>query len=247
MKAMILAAGLGLRLRPLTEHTPKALVPVAGRPMIEYPLLLLRSAGIRQVIVNVSHLAGQIEDYLGNGAKLGLRIEYSREPDPLDTGGAVLKAKPFLADGPFIVINSDVIIDLPLEELVAFHARRGAIATLVLRPDQKAEEYGAIECAEDGKIYRFLEARATDTAPTVSKKRMFTGLQIVDPALFAFMEEGQAFSLTRTTYTRVVRECRPLYGFDYFGFWQDLGTAARIAEVDKKLAAGEVKLRYCPT
>ena len=244
MKAMILAAGLGLRLRPITEHTPKALVPVAGRPMIEYSLLFLRSGGIRQVIINVCHLGGQIEDYLGDGARLGLQIEYSREPELLDTGGAVLKSKPFLAEGPFIVINSDVIIDLPLAELVAFHARRGPIATLVLRPDPKAEEYGAIECAEDGRIYRFLDARATDTAPGVTRKRMFTGLQIVDPALFSFMEEGGAFSLTRTTYTRVVRERRPLYGFDYFGFWQDLGTPAGIAAAEKKLAAGEVALRY---
>jgi len=244
MKAMILAAGLGLRLRPITAHTPKALVPVAGRPMIEYSLLFLRSGGIRQVIINLCHLGGQIEDYLGDGAKFGLQIEYSREPVLLDTGGAVLKAKPFLAEGPFIVINCDVMIDLPLAELVAFHARRRPLGTLVLRPDPKAEEYGAIECGDDGRIYRFLDARATDTPPGVTRTRMFTGLQIVDPALFSFMEEGEAFSLTRTTYTRVVRERQPLYGFDYFGFWQDLGTPAGIAAAEKKLAAGEVALHY---
>ncbi len=244
MKAMILAAGLGERLRPITEHTPKALVPVAGRPMIEYSLLLLRSAGITKVIINLHHLGGRIEDYLGDGANLGLHIEYSWEEDLLDTGGGVLKAESFLADGPFIVINSDVLIDLPLRELVAFHARHRAIATLVLRPDQKAEEYGAIECAEDGRIHRFLDVRLRDATPAATKKRMFTGLQIVDPALFAFMEEGQAFSLTRTTYTRILRESQPLYGFDYFGFWQDLGTAARITETEKKLVAGEVKLHY---
>ncbi|MBI2180499.1 MAG: NTP transferase domain-containing protein [Deltaproteobacteria bacterium] len=118
MKAMVFAAGQGERLRPLTDKTPKALVPVAGRPMIEYPLLLLRHYGIQEVIINLYHLGEQIEAYLNDGAKLGLRIIYSKEQELLDTGGGLLKAKPFLQDGTFIVINTDVLIDLPLERIV---------------------------------------------------------------------------------------------------------------------------------
>src|ERR687896_2447880 len=110
MKAMVLAAGQGTRLRPLTDTQPKALVPVGGRPMIEYCLLLLRHYGIRDIVINLHHLGGQIESHLGNGAQLGLQITYSREPELLDTGGGLLKAKPFLQDGTFVLINTDVLI-----------------------------------------------------------------------------------------------------------------------------------------
>src|SRR5262249_39911478 len=113
MKAMVLAAGQGTRLHPLTERTPKALVPVAGRPMIDYCLLLLKRYGIRDIIINLHHLGDQIESYLGDGKRWGLQITYSKEPELLDTGGGLLKAKPFLQEGTFIVINTDVLIDLP--------------------------------------------------------------------------------------------------------------------------------------
>ena len=121
MKAMVLAAGQGTRLHPLTEHTPKALVPVAGRPMIDYSLLLLKRYGIRDIMINLHHLGDQIESYLGDGKQLGLQITYSKEPELLDTGGGLLKAKPFFQDGTFIVINTDVLIDLSLSDLLAFH------------------------------------------------------------------------------------------------------------------------------
>ena len=244
MKAMILAAGLGERLRPTTETIPKALVPVAGRPMIEYPLLLLRHAGIKEIIINLHYLGAQIEDYLGDGARFDLNIRYSREERLLDTGGAVLRAKRFLEDGPFIIINSDVLIDLSLKDLIAFHSRHRAVATLVLRPDEQAENFGAIECAEDGRIYRFLNIRLRNDDPEGAKKRMFTGVQIVAPAIFGYMEKGAPFSLTRATYTRILREGQPLYGFDYNGFWQDLGTPERRSQAEEKLKSGEIRLRY---
>ena len=144
MKAMVLAAGQGTRLRPLTDHTPKALIPVAGRPMIEYSLLLLRHYGIRDIIINLHHLGDQIESYLGTGKQWGLEITYSKELELLDTGGGLLKAKPFLQEGTFIVINTDVLIDLSLSDLLAFHEKNRAVATLVLRPDPLADQYGSM-------------------------------------------------------------------------------------------------------
>ena len=112
MKAMVLAAGQGTRLRPITDSQPKALVPLAGRPMIEYALLLLRHYGIGEIIINLHHFSEQIEDRLGDGQQLGLNIMYSKETELLDTGGGLLKAKAFLQDGSFIVINTDALIDL---------------------------------------------------------------------------------------------------------------------------------------
>ena len=116
---MILAAGFGTRLRPLTEAVPKPLLRVAGRPIIEYPLLLLRAAGIRDVVINLHHLGDQIRKRLGDGSAYGLRIVYSTEEEILDTGGGIKKAEALLSDGSFVVINSDTIMDAPLEELIA--------------------------------------------------------------------------------------------------------------------------------
>lgn len=246
MKAMILAAGMGERLRPATHHKPKALVPVAGRPMIEYPLLLLRHYGIQEIIVNLHHLGEQIEAYLGDGAKLGVNIRYSREPELLDTGGGLLKAKPFLADGTFIVINTDVLIDLSLEEVIAFHKRHRATATLVLRPDELADKYGSMEIDSENRIYRFLQARREDKKELSGTKLMFTGVQVLEPKVFEYMKidgASQRFSTTKDVYPRMVVKDN-VYGFRFDGFWQDVGTANRIKEAEDVLAHGKARLRY---
>jgi NDP-sugar pyrophosphorylase family protein len=247
MKAMVLAAGQGTRLYPLTERTPKALVPVAGRPMIEYSLLLLKHYGIRDIIINLHHLGDQIESYLGDGKGLGLQITYSEEPELLDTGGGLLKAKPFLKDGTFIVINTDVLIDLSLSKLVAFHEAKGAAATLVLRPDPLADQYGSMEIDGDGKIHRFLQTRSSPPGSRPTTKLMFTGVQVLEPRVFDSMESDTAvrkFSTTKDTYPRMLLHQERLFGFRFDGFWQDLGTASRIADAEENLTSGRAKLHY---
>ena len=249
MKAMILAAGVGERLRPITHQLPKALVPVAGRPMIEYPLLLLRHHGIREIIINLHHLGEQIEAYLGDGKQLGLKISYSREQDLLDTGGGLLKAKPFLQEGAFIVINTDVLIDLPLAPLIAFHEQKRAAATLVLRPDEMADRYGSMEIDSEGRICRFLETRPPNLIPFSGPKLMFTGVQILEPRVFNYMPTDggeRKFGTTKETYPKMLLAGEELYGFCFDGFWQDLGTASRIQDTADKLTSGSIKLHYLP-
>lgn len=247
MKAMVFAAGYGERLRPLTETLPKALIPVAGRAMIEYPLLLLKYYGIREIIINLHHLGEKIETYLGDGNRLGLEIIYSWEKNLLDTGGGLLKAKPSLTGGTFVVINNDVIIDLDLRRLIEQHRGHKATATLVLRPDALADQYGAIETSEDHRLQRFLgfEAPAIAQAGPL-KKFMFTGVQVLEPKIFAYLEsEGsERFSTTKAIYPRMLTEGEPLYGFPSSGYWQDLGTLERLKEAEKELLAGEIKLHY---
>jgi NDP-sugar pyrophosphorylase family protein len=247
MKAMVFAAGEGQRLRPITEKTPKPLVPVAGRPMIEYPLLLLRHYGIDEIIINLHHLGDQVESYLGTGARLGLKIYYSREAELLDTGGGLLKARPFLQDGTFIVINTDVLIDLPLPEALAFHKQSAASATLVLRPDADADRYGSMDIAPDGRIWRFLNARMPDASIASLRKLMFTGVQILEPAVFQHMPapgEAEKFSTTKDIYPRMLAQKERLYGFEFKGFWQDLGTLERIADAERSLSLRQAKLHY---
>ena len=247
MKAMVLAAGQGTRLRPITDHTPKALVPVAGRPMIEYALLWLRHYGIDDIVINLHHFGAAIEAHLGNGDKFGLRINYSHEPELLDTGGGLLKAKPFLQDGTFIVINTDALIDLDLGALIAFHEERKATATLVLRPDELADQYGSMDIDGAGKIQRFLKSEIRPKPMGPTRKLMFTGVQILEPRIFKYMEgagAAQKFSTTRQTYPRMLLAGEPLYGFCFEGFWQDLGTAERIEQAEYSLNQGRARLHY---
>ena len=247
MKAMVLAAGQGTRLRPLTATQPKALVPVGGRPMIEYCLLLLRHYGIRDIVINLHHHGELIEKRLADGRRLGLQISYSVEPELLDTGGGVLKAKPFLQDGTFIVINTDVLIDVHLDQLLEFHQKQQAAATLVLRPDTDADRYGSMDIDERGRICRFLDTTIPVQSPGPRRKLMFTGVQVLEPKVFDYMDMGmtaQKFSTTRQTYPRMLADGQPLFGFCFDGFWQDLGTAERIRQVEHTLGAGEIKLHY---
>jgi len=247
MKAMVLAAGQGIRLQPITEGIPKALVPVAGRPMIEYALLLLRYYGIREIVINLHHFGEQIESHLGDGGKLGLQISYSNEPELLDTGGGLRKARAFLQDGAFIVINTDALIDVNLAELIAFHKNRQAIATLVLRPDEQADQYGSMDVDGAGRICRFLKTKIDLKLAAPTRKLMFTGVQILEPKVFDYMEchgAGEKFSTTRQTYPQLLLAGEPLYGFCFEGFWQDLGTVERIKRVEASLAQGRARLHY---
>ena len=245
MKAMVLAAGQGTRLRPLTDTQPKALVPVGGRPMIEY--CLLRHYGIRDIVINLHHHGEEIENRLADGRRLGLQISYSVEPELLDTGGGLLKAKPFLQDGTFIVINTDVLIDLHLDHLLEFHQKQQAAATLVLRPDTDADQYGSMDIDERDRICRFLETRMPMQSPVPVRKLMFTGVQVLEPKVFDYMDTetgAHKFSTTRQTYPRMLAAGQPLYGFCFDGFWQDLGTAERIRQAEHSLDVGGARLHF---
>src|SRR5262249_27306247 len=145
VRAMVLAAGFGSRLRPLTDRVPKPLIAIGARPMIAHALAVLRAAGIREVLVNLHHHGEQIRTMLKDGAAYGLSITYAEENPILDTGGAIKKAEPFLCDGTFVVMNSDIVTDLQLRDVIEWHKRQRAIATMVLRRDPLAARYGLIE------------------------------------------------------------------------------------------------------
>lgn len=236
MKAMVLAAGLGTRLRPLTLDRPKALVEVAGRPLIAYNLLLLRRYGVTEVIINLHHRGEALRAALGDGSHYGLRIEYSPEDPLLDTGGAIKNAEAWLAGQDFLVLNGDTIIDLPLDRLIAAHRARAAAATLVLRTDPEQERYGVIEVDADSRIRRFLgrpEPRAAALTPY-----MFAGVHILSPRVFAYMPLPRAFSITRETYPAMLAAGEPLYGLPFAGFWRAIDSARDLERAAAELAAG---------
>ena len=234
---MVLAAGFGKRLRPLTDRVPKPLLAVAGKPLIAYPLALLREAGIREVLINLHHLGDQIRAALGDGSAYGVSITYSEEDPILDTGGAIEKARPFLGGGTFAVLNADAIMDLGLAAVIAEHRRRRAVATMVLRPDRDALRYGTIEIDGAGRIRRFL-GRPAD-APGPLEALMFTGVHVFEPEVFDFMRQGR-FGINRETYPAMLAAGRPLYGHRFDGYWRVLDTHAGLAEGRWELERGDV-------
>lgn len=244
MKAMLFAAGLGTRLRPLTDNLPKCLVPVNGRPMIDYPLMLLRHHGIREIVVNVHHYAEKVEEHLGDGLRFGVDIVYSREPVLLDTGGGLLGAKSFLEQGTFVIINSDVLIDLRLDEVLRFHREHKAGVTLVLRKDPLADAYGAIWTDTEGRIRKLLHHDAPGDGAGALEQYMFTGVHMVEPRIFRYMEGPEPFSITRTTYPRMLARAERLCGFPFDGEWQDMGTPERLRAAEVALWDGSLKLHF---
>ncbi len=224
MKAMVLAAGLGTRLRPLTNDRPKALVEVAGRPLIVYTLALLRRFGITDVVVNLHHHGHALRDALGNGSRFGLAIAYSPEDPLLDTGGAIRHAEALLGRDDFLVLNSDTIVDLPLDRLIAHHQARGAAATLVLRRDPEQARYGEIEIDQEGRIRRFLGR--PEIADAKLAPYMFAGVHVMSTNVFRFMPPSGAFSMTHDTYPAMLAAGAMLHGFPFDGFWRVIDTPA---------------------
>ena len=230
---MVLAAGRGTRLAPLTDTTPKPLVPVAGRPFLEHILEFLRAGGIREVVLNLHHLGRRIEEHLGDGARFGLRVRYSWENPILDTGGGIKRAEPLLAGEPFLVLNGDSLLELRLAEVAERHRERGAIATMVVRPDPDAERYGLVELDADDRVRRV--SGQPPGAPGPLRPFMFPGLHVFEPTIFAWMDAGAAFSVTRVTYPRLLQAGAPVQGFVTSSRWVNIDTLEALAAADTAL------------
>lgn len=239
MKAMILAAGFGTRLRPLTNTIPKALLPVAGTPLIVWNLLLLRRHGLCEVVINLHHLGPLIEQALGDGSGYGLRIEYSREPVILGTGGGIKQAEWYFSGEPFLVLNGDTLFELDLHALIAFHRERKAAATLVVRKDDEAARWGLVEVGPQQQIVR-ITGRGREDAP-VAAPRMFAGIHILSPRLLRDVPKGKESSII-DVYVAAIQRGEPVLGFDLDGYWNDVGTPERYAQVEHDAAAGVIVL-----
>jgi len=232
-RAMVLAAGLGQRLVPLTDTTPKPLLPVAGRPLLEHILEFLRAGGITEVVVNLHHLGERIATHLGDGERFGLGIRYSWEDPILETGGGIKHAEPLLAGEPFVVMNGDSLLELRLADVIAYHQRRGGLATMVVRSDPDAARYGAIELDAGDRVCRVSGRPAA--APAGLRVFMFPGLQIFDPRIFEWMDPGAAFSVTRVTYPRLLTAGVPVYGFVTPARWVNIDTPDALRAADSVL------------
>ena len=233
---MILAAGRGERLRPLTDTTPKPLVVVGGRPLIEYALETVERAGIRDVVINLHHLGSQIRDHVGDGSRFGVCVHYSQEDVLQDTGGGIRDARRHLDGAPFVTMNSDTIVDVDLTELVEFHRASGGIATMLVRKDPRMEAFGLIETESDGRVGRFL-GRARPGMQSPLTPWMYTGVQVLEPAVFRYLEHDGPFSITRISYPAMLDAGEKIVGRPYDGAWITVGTPAELEQAAKQVAS----------
>jgi N-acetyl-alpha-D-muramate 1-phosphate uridylyltransferase len=219
MKAMLLAAGRGERMRPLTDSCPKPLLKVAGKPLIQWHLERLAQAGIREVVINLSWLGDLIANALGDGSKYGLAIQYSREPwPPLETGGGLVQALPLLGEGPFLLVNGDVFTDMDFTRL---RIAQGDVAQLVLVPNPEHHKTGDFWLNEQGRI-----------STTGGERLTYSGVALLRPEFFAGATPGR-FPLLPWLLRAL--DAGRLGGQRHSGVWLDIGTPERLAQLDATL------------
>ncbi len=232
-----MAGGEGSRLRPLTIRRPKPMVPIAGKPVMEHILNLLKRHGITEVVVTVQYLASNIEDYFGNGSRFGMRITYSVEDVPLGTAGSVKNAEEQLTE-PFIVISGDALTDYNLTDIINYHNEKQSMATLLLAHVPNPLEYGVIITNEDGHISQFLEKPSWGE---VFSDTINTGIYVLDPKIFAYFEKNKPFDFSQELFPMMLKKGDPIYGYvANSGYWCDVGSLPEYMRANADVLQGRV-------
>lgn len=240
MKAMVFAAGLGTRLRPLTNDRPKALVMIGGRTLLEIALARLRSFGVGEAIVNVHYFADQVVEYLAANCNFGMRIEISREEVLLDTGGGLKKAAWFFdgSDESFFVHNVDVVSMIDLARMVEFHRQHNALATLAVQ--ERVTSRPLLFDAEGQLRGRGSPSKSVpETSAPAFKSLAFSGIHVVSPRIFAKLDEEGAFPIV-DAYVRLASQGESILGFRADdAYWRDLGRPENLTEAERDLVDGK--------
>jgi MurNAc alpha-1-phosphate uridylyltransferase len=235
-KAMILAAGLGERMRPLTDHTPKPLLVAGGKPLIIWQIERLRAAGFVDLVINLAHLGQQIEAFLGDGAAFGVRIQYSREPEPLETAGGIATARDLLGDAPFLVTNGDVYAEFDYARLQPVLADMAGnpnhLAHLVL-VDNPPHHPGGDFVLRNGAVDLPSPPAPLPPAGEGSNTLTFSGIGCYRPALFAGITAGSKAKLAPLLKAAML--AGQVTGEHFAGRWEDVGTPARLNTLDVEL------------
>jgi mannose-1-phosphate guanylyltransferase len=235
MKAILLAGGKGTRLRPLTVHTPKPIVPIFNRPFLYYQLDLLRQVPeIDEAILSLNYQPRRIEEIFGDGERLGLKLRYVVEPQPLGTGGAIRYAGEQLTES-VVVFNGDVLTQVDLAAVLRLHRERRARATIVLTPVDNPRAYGLVETDADGNVARFLEKPGDDQITT---NHINAGIYILEPETFDRIPRDTAWSIERSYFPSLIERGETFVAYVYDGYWIDIGTPAKYQQVHRDIMDG---------
>jgi len=234
MRAMILAAGLGTRLRPLTFERSKPAIPLLGKPLVVRLIEKLAADGIGPFRLNLHHLPESIERVFSVRPWDALPVSFSYEPVILGTAGGLKANETFFQDGTFVMANADIVADFPLHEAIAFHRKREAVATLLLYPQEPPFRHTPIRIDEQGRLHDFKGAGPA-TGRLRTETYLFTGVHILEPEIFEFIPRAAVSEINNEIYPAALRAGRRVLGFPVEGYWNDLGDPARYLEAQRDL------------
>ncbi|MFH1002945.1 MAG: NDP-sugar synthase [Chloroflexota bacterium] len=234
LRAVILVGGEGTRLRPLTHYLPKPMVPVLNRPFLEHIIAHLKTGGVEHITLAMGYLPEAIRTYLGKDTRLGVPLSYTVEESPLGTAGAVKNAEPHL-DDTFIVLNGDIFTDLNLSDMLAYHRRQGARATIALTRVDDPTPFGVVETGDDGRVRRFIEKPPADQ---VTSHWINAGIYVLEPEVLQPVPAGRHYMFERGLFPLLLEQGTPIYGYPHRGYWLDMGTPEKYLRLNRDLLLG---------
>jgi mannose-1-phosphate guanylyltransferase/phosphomannomutase len=237
IKGVIMSGGVGTRLRPLTCHLPKPMVPIFNKPVMEYGINLLKKYGINDIAVTLCYLPKIITDYFGDGSEFNVNINYYIEDRPLGTGGSVKNAHEFF-DNTIVVISGDAFTNIDLGKAHNFHKEKGSKATLILSREPVPLEYGVVITDDNGKIIRFLEKPSWGE---VFSDTINTGIYILEPEVLDYYKQGENFDFSKDLFPRLLRDNVPMYGYITEEYWCDVGDLNTYIETHVDVLSDEKK------
>ncbi len=221
MKAVIIVGGQGTRMRPLTDHLPKNIAPLCGVPFLTYPIEFLKKAGISDIVFSIGYRSDDIQRTYRDGKRLGVRIRYALEDTPLGTAGAVKNAEKFVKGSPVVVMNGDILTDIPLKKMIAFHRMAKNIASIGLVRVPDPTPYGLVLIDKKGRIFKFIEKPSKEEAVT---NTINSGIYIFEPEVFSFIPDGIPYSSEHALFPGLLEAKKSFGGYVWNGYWQDIGT-----------------------
>jgi mannose-1-phosphate guanylyltransferase len=238
MNALLLAGGLGTRLRPLTENLPKPMALVANRPWLEHLIVHLKAQGIQDFVIAVKHFPEVIQNYFGDGSKWGIKIRYAVEKTLLGTAGAIKNAEPHL-DERFLVINADIVHEAEILPLLDFHRQHGGKVTIGLTEVEDPTQYGVVEQDSAGRILRFVEKPSLEEAPS---RRINAGIYVMEKSVLRHIPAKREVSIERETFPLLIGKDEGVFGKVISGYWMDMGTKDRYRRIHWDLLDRKLRL-----
>jgi NDP-sugar pyrophosphorylase family protein len=239
IRAMVLAAGAGTRLRPLTYETPKPMVPVVNRPVIHHVLDNLLKHGVKDVMVNLYAHADQVRGYCGDGSRWSLNVQYSQEPKLMGTAGAIKKVESFFKDGPFFVMSGDGLSDIDLTAMYHFHKKRGSLATMATKAVDARFDYGVTLTQGSGRIKGFMEKPSWSD---VFSNKVNTGIYLFEPEVFKFIPKNKIYDFGHELWPKLLKLKKPIYAYETKGYWTDVGNLSEYRRCQIDTLEGQAKI-----
>ncbi len=240
MKAMIMAAGVGSRLMPMTVNIPKPMIPMANRPLMEITVELLSKYGFKDIIANLHYHGDVIANYFAGGDSWGVAMQFSPEQELMGTAGGVKKCEWFL-DETFIVVSGDALTDINLADLLDQHHRKGALATIALKTVDEVEQFGVVVTDENDRIKRFQEKPRPQEALSNTAN---TGIYVFEPEIFNYIPSGEFYDFGKQVFPHLVKMGAPFYGHAVDAYWCDVGNLNTYRQAHADIVLGKVAVDY---